>query len=290
MDSSLVDLVKTHMHNFNARDYDAMIAAYAPDADILPSWTESRPTPREHVGAFEDPLIKAFPDLKAEIEEILTAGDEIIAFKWRWNGHHTEHYADVPPTGERITHQGITMMQIKDEKIVSERIVSASTPGPWQRVGGQEASDVARQHEPSDPDALGDLAHEFAHAFEARDADKLLDLYSPNAAIPPNELGKPFRNREERVEGFRTPWFTAFSSPTITVEQVATAGDVIAFKWRFEARHDGYFNDIAPTGREYTNSAISVFRVENGKITTERLFAPTAQMPWEQVETESDAG
>lgn len=65
-----------------------------------------------------DPLTKAFPDGRIEIEDIVAHGDVVIT-RWKARGHHEGALFGVSPSGGIIEFTGISWMKIFDGKIVT---------------------------------------------------------------------------------------------------------------------------------------------------------------------------
>src|SRR3712207_517354 len=75
---------------------------------------------------------EAFPDLTLAVQETVTEGDR-IAYRWEIAGTHGAEYRGVAPTGRRVTVSGITMLLLRDGKVVHDRFESSS-PSPEQQV------------------------------------------------------------------------------------------------------------------------------------------------------------
>jgi flavin reductase (DIM6/NTAB) family NADH-FMN oxidoreductase RutF/predicted ester cyclase len=62
---------------------------------------------------------KAFPDTTFELSDFISSGGR-LAFRWSSTATHLGHYADVPPTGRRVTASGITISRVEDGKIAED--------------------------------------------------------------------------------------------------------------------------------------------------------------------------
>src|SRR5215208_3326722 len=60
---------------------------------------------------------RAFPDLRFEVESIVTEGD-VVAARWKASGTHTGRWADVEPTGRSIAYSGANFFRLRDGKVV----------------------------------------------------------------------------------------------------------------------------------------------------------------------------
>lgn len=69
----------------------------------------------------------AFPDVRFEIDEVLTAGDNVIA-RWRYSGTHSSTLEGIPPTGRHVSGPGISVHRFKGDKIEETHVV-------WDALG-----------------------------------------------------------------------------------------------------------------------------------------------------------
>jgi len=58
----------------------------------------------------------------------------------------------------------------------------------------------------------------------------------------------------------------AFPDLHLTIEDVIAEGETVMTRWSCRGTHKGDFNGIAPTGKQFTVSGVTVARVSNGKI------------------------
>lgn len=61
----------------------------------------------------------AFPNAQVTISELIAEGDT-VASRWRMHGTHQGDFRGIPPTGRAVAWTGITILRIKDGKIVEE--------------------------------------------------------------------------------------------------------------------------------------------------------------------------
>jgi steroid delta-isomerase-like uncharacterized protein len=69
----------------------------------------------------------AFPDVRFGIDELLTAGDNVIA-RWQFNGTHSSTLEGIPPTGRHVNGPGISIHRFKGDKIDETHVV-------WDALG-----------------------------------------------------------------------------------------------------------------------------------------------------------
>jgi steroid delta-isomerase-like uncharacterized protein len=118
-----LELVRSGFERFNADDIDAYLDRIAPDLVMhlaeLPEPLRGRDAWREGVA-----LIKsAFPDLRADIEDILADGDR-VAVRLTFHGTHQGEYLGFPPTGRPITYVSHEFYRIDNGRIAEEWICS----------------------------------------------------------------------------------------------------------------------------------------------------------------------
>lgn len=79
---------------------------------------------KKGAAAFEEPiapLIKAFPDIQWEIEDLFGEGDKVVV-RWKWRGTHTGPFRNYTATGKTITNDGMAVFECKDGKIINAQV------------------------------------------------------------------------------------------------------------------------------------------------------------------------
>lgn len=64
----------------------------------------------------------AFPDLQADISQILSQGDK-VSFIYNLTGSHEGEFEGIPPTGQEMTAKGAAIVRVERETISEYRIV-----------------------------------------------------------------------------------------------------------------------------------------------------------------------
>lgn len=90
------------------------------DALSAPNFTDHTPAPGQAPGVqgIKDVVqmfVKAFPDLRVVVEEMVAEGD-LVAARFRMEGTHQGDLFGTPPTGKRVTFRGLDMVRVKDGK------------------------------------------------------------------------------------------------------------------------------------------------------------------------------
>jgi steroid delta-isomerase-like uncharacterized protein len=69
------------------------------------------------------PVIKAFPDIQWNIEELIGEGDKVFV-QWKLQGTHTGQWQHYAITGKTITNDGMAVFELKDGKIVNGKVLT----------------------------------------------------------------------------------------------------------------------------------------------------------------------
>jgi steroid delta-isomerase-like uncharacterized protein len=78
------------------------------------------------------------------------------------------------------------------------------------------------------------------------------------------------------IEGYKQrviSALTAFPDIRITVDDEIAEGDKVVYRWTVTGTHEGEFAGIPPTRRAVTRAGIAIYRLVNGKIAENWLFA-----------------
>ena len=71
------------------------------------------------------------------------------------------------------------------------------------------------------------------------------------------------------VEGIKTAYdrlLNAFPDIQITNDDVIAEADKVVVRWTLRGTHKGELGDIPPTGKQVTQSGMSIFRLDNARI------------------------
>ena len=63
-----------------------------------------------------------------------------------------------------------------------------------------------------------------------------------------------------------TLYRTAFPDLRLTIEDIIAEGETVMARWSCRGTHKGDLSGIAPTGKQFTISGISIARIANGKM------------------------
>ena len=76
------------------------------------------------------------------------------------------------------------------------------------------------------------------------------------------DFGRGPESEKKRATLYRT----AFPDLHLTIEDVIAEGETVMTRWSCRGTHKGELNGVAPTGKQFTISGMTVARVSNGKI------------------------
>jgi len=117
-----VALVRSTLDAFNQGDFDTCLARLSPD--FVMNLAGLPPIPGPQVWRQGVDVIKsAFPDLRARIDDVVAAGDE-VAVRLTFRGTHKGDYLGVPATGRTIEYVSHEFYRIADGLIAEEWVCS----------------------------------------------------------------------------------------------------------------------------------------------------------------------
>jgi len=121
--AATTELLRTAFEAFNAGDVDKCMALTTPD--LIMNLAEL-PEPRhgQHVWRQGFEMMKqAFPDLHADIEDIVAADDR-VALRLRFRGTHSGEFLGHPATGRPVEYVSHEFYRVADGLIAEEWICS----------------------------------------------------------------------------------------------------------------------------------------------------------------------
>lgn len=93
-------------------------------------------------------------------------------------------------------------------------------------------------------------------------ADELIaPTYTHHDASTP-DFGRGPESEKKRATLYRT----AFSDLRLTVEDMIAEGETVVARWSCRGAHKGDLNGIAPTGKQFVISGVSIVRFTGGKM------------------------
>ena len=101
---------------WNQGDQAAIEALYAADV-VIHNAAPGTPAGIEGVKSSINGFRAAFPDLQGTFEDVIVGGDK-AANRWTMTGTQQGEFMGAPPTGEKTTMSGLSMVRLADGKIV----------------------------------------------------------------------------------------------------------------------------------------------------------------------------
>jgi len=93
-------------------------------------------------------------------------------------------------------------------------------------------------------------------------ADELIaPAYEHHDASTP-DVGRGPESEKKRVTLYRT----AFPDMRLTIEDIVAEGETVMARWSCRGTHKGDLSGIAPTGKQFTISGVTIARLANGKM------------------------
>lgn len=102
----------------NGGNYEVLAETHATDyVAHNPPGADGNLEGREALKAYFKDVKKAFPDLTAEVEQVV-AEDDYVTARVTYTGTHEGTFMDIPATGETATIEGMVMNRFEDGKVV----------------------------------------------------------------------------------------------------------------------------------------------------------------------------
>jgi steroid delta-isomerase-like uncharacterized protein len=141
-----------------------------------------------------------------------------------------------------------------------------ANPEPDQRHFDKSAVVPSEREQMKTPK---EVMEAWVEAYNAQDADALVELYEDDPVNHPVAVGEPVVGRPA-VRRAALAFFQAFPDIRIRTEMLLLDGDWVALEWSGKARWAGEFAGGAPDGREFTPCGAVVFHIVNGRIRFQR--------------------
>jgi predicted ester cyclase len=97
---------------------------------------------REAFKGYVERIRAAFPDWHNRIDELIDAGDTIVA-RMTWIGTRTGELFGMAPTGQRVSYVGVAIFRLAGG-VIQDGWVVGDTQELWRALGGQPAPGVPR--------------------------------------------------------------------------------------------------------------------------------------------------
>jgi steroid delta-isomerase-like uncharacterized protein len=105
-------LVAELINDGNVAAFDELFAPDFVEHELPPGVPQGREGTRQLFSA----LHSAFPDFRAEIEDVVAQDDKVV-FRMTWQGTQSGEFMGIPPTGKRVTWEVFDMVRVVDGKV-----------------------------------------------------------------------------------------------------------------------------------------------------------------------------
>ena len=116
-----VKVVRQVFDAWNAHDPERYVKLldekYVIESDTIPQSLSGREASRQFFLVY----VRAFPDLRFEISQIVASGD-CVATRWTATGTHRAELMGIPPTNRKTVTRGCSVGQYKDGKAIHDWI------------------------------------------------------------------------------------------------------------------------------------------------------------------------
>lgn len=102
----------------------------------------------------------------------------------------------------------------------------------------------------------------FEQSLNKRNMILLQELISPGFTGPRGEKG---------AAGFEAPVVLLIkAAPDVQwhIQELVGEGNKVVARWKLEGTHTGQFQNMAPTGKTFSNDGMGIFELKNGKVTS----------------------
>lgn len=98
------------------------------------------------------------------------------------------------------------------------------------------------------------------------------ELFAPTYVLHLAGNPEPMKGAES-VKQAAQMYSSAFPDWHNTLDMVIAEGNIVVTQWTERGTHQGVFQGIAPTGKQVTFIGMDIFRIDNGKIVEQWVYA-----------------
>ena len=109
----ILDLVEA----WNSHNLDRIASFYTSDyedIDVARASSQHGADGLRRVAAY---YLRALPDLRVTLDDLIIGEDGRVALAWTWQGTHQGNLMKIPPTGRTVIVRGASLLTITDGKI-----------------------------------------------------------------------------------------------------------------------------------------------------------------------------
>jgi steroid delta-isomerase-like uncharacterized protein len=128
-----IEYVKKQIAALNARDLEGYLTrideSYVGQSETAPGPIQGREGVRQNL----EGILRAFPDLRIDVEQIIASGDSVVA-RIRMTATHKGSFAGIAPTNKSIVLEACNVVEIRSGKAVHGRLY-ADNATLFQQLG-----------------------------------------------------------------------------------------------------------------------------------------------------------
>lgn len=243
------------------------------------------PADRAGIRTVSEGVLKAFPDVKVQIDLLLAEGDFVVE-RASAGGTHTGEFNGIAPTGKHFTWLETHVYRLRDGQIVEhwpevrlEKLLyqvqgrDGWFTGPnksWQskliavamgRMSQLYRGDTGKDQVERNRSIVQRYIEEFKNQQKFLVFPRLFARgFSHHFDFPelPNSM--------ETFVSVGQNFLSAFPDVKADVQLLLADGQYVVERNAVHATHRGYFNGVEPTGRSIEWTEIHIYRLGNGKI------------------------
>jgi steroid delta-isomerase-like uncharacterized protein len=203
----------------------------------------------------------SFPDIHRTLDDMVAEGDQ-IAFSFTWTGTDTRGFRG-SPTGKRLVVKECYITRFEKGKIVEIKQY-ADRLGMSQELGSiptTEEIQAQKQKEEKEKENK-EIIRQMYDFINKGKWESYHELLSPDFVVHGSGSEMSFDQNKQLDAEIQT----AFPDFRVTLQNMISEGDKVAFQLIAEMTHMGTFMGAAPTGKQLKMTATYIVRIVDNKI------------------------
>jgi steroid delta-isomerase-like uncharacterized protein len=116
MKHGVTNFVERLFTAWNSRNA-AEVMEYYDEVFVREDLGKHRTYTREDLQKTANTYFNAFPDIQFDVEKVIEKGEQVVVC-WGATGHHKGRIMKIPATGKLVNFKGVSVLEIKNGKIV----------------------------------------------------------------------------------------------------------------------------------------------------------------------------
>jgi steroid delta-isomerase-like uncharacterized protein len=215
------------------------------------------------IKAYYQNFLTGFSDITFTVKNVFGQGDQLVKH-WNFKGKHTGNFFGIPATGNKVDVEGVTLVKMKNEKILQEQDFMDNTV-LMQQLGLT-----------SNPENLG-VIDGLYKAFSAGDIPSVLAGMDANIVWNEAEsnklaVGNPYIGPDAVLNGVfaKLPLdFDGFKLTNIVLHEMSNNQVLATLRYNATSKHNAKFVDV---------QAAHLWTLTDGKIIAFQQYADTEKL------------